>query len=113
MSQEERHHLATLAGEILQDTQKLVEQQVALVKLQIREDWGTAKPVLVAVSFALLGLFAVGSLIALAVVHLLHEKAGLPLWSAYLVTAGGFLISAILALLLARHKIKEMSLFHD
>ncbi len=109
----EKPKLAILAGEIVQDAQKLVEQQVALVKLQLFEDWGNLKPFALWMAVAIVALFSAGLLFSLTVVFVLHDNSGLPLWGCFAITVVLFLIAGGVSLAIARAKSKDLSFVNE
>jgi hypothetical protein len=109
----EKPNLAALAGDILQDTQKLVEQQIALAKLQAFEDWSSFKPFIWWVALSVVSLFSAGLLFAFTVVFILNEGAQLPLWLSFGITVLIFLSIGGMSVFVARRKSKVMSFLHD
>src|SRR5947209_3713642 len=89
--------IGALVADIVHDGQKLVRQELMLVRAELQQEWTKAKEAS--------GLFAGGAIlvgvgalfIAFALVHLL-ATAGLPLWASYalvalaLLGAGAFLL---------------------
>jgi len=105
--------IAVLAAGILQDTQKLVEQQVALAKLQLFEDWGAMKPVALWLALALLTLVPAGLLLSLTLVFVLHESSGMPLWSCFGIILLLYSIVGVFSLYVAREKSKALSFISE
>ena len=110
---QEKQKLAVLAGEILQDAQKLVEQQVALAKLQLFEDWGSFKPVAVWLALGIAALSSAGLLFSLTIVFVLHESTQLSLWACFGITLILFLTVGAISLAIARAKSKDLSFVND
>lgn len=110
---EEKAKLAVLAGDILQDTQKLVEKQVALAKLQLFEDWGAFKPVALWMGAAVVALSSAGLLFSLTIVFLIHEVSQQPL--AYCFGETVLLFAAIgwFGVKVAQAKAKELSFVNE
>ncbi len=105
----EKPKLAVLAGEVLHDVQKLVEQQVELVKVQLFEGWGSFKPLALWVVVGTVSLLSAGLLFSLTLVFVLHESTQLPLWACYGITVIFFLVVGGVSLWVARQKSKELS----
>ena len=105
--------IAVLAAGILQDTQKLVEQQVTLAKLQFFEDWGAFKPVAFWLTLGILSLVSAGLLLALTLVFVLHESSGLPLWACFGIILLGYLAAGAAGLYFAREKSRELSFINE
>lgn len=109
----EREKLATLAGDIIHDTQKLVEQHVQLAKAQFFQDWGNAKPFALWMSIGLITLVSVGVLSALCLVHLLNAVTELPLWACFGIVDSFFIAVGATSFLIARQKIKGLSFANE
>jgi hypothetical protein len=84
-----------LVSGILQDTQELVKQQVALVRAELKADFqrGVRGAHLLA-SGALLLIPAV-ALLGNLFVYLLHELAGQSLWASYGIVGGAFALLGV------------------
>jgi hypothetical protein len=80
--------LAPLLSEIVSDSQRLISQQVELLRLELLGELQKAK----SAAFSLgagLGLVAAGGLLSTQMlVHLLHRSTHLPLWACYGILAG-------------------------
>jgi hypothetical protein len=95
---------ALIAG-IVQDAQKLISQQIELVKQEIKDD---IRQLAYAVAMVSVGAgFCAISLILLCFmgVYVLHEVAGLQLWLSYLIAGVTFLALGGLLLFLAVHRL--------
>ena len=104
---EERQSLAILAGEILRDSQKLFEQQLALTKLQFLQEVARAKPFAFLLLGGLIALLAGGVLSAFALVYLLIDLTEQPLWACFAMTALACLLITAISLFIARIKWKN------
>jgi hypothetical protein len=84
---------------IVADVQKLVSQQLALLRSEVRSDWENAKralrPMLAGIAFASVGMILLGFTASLALYWIVSpadaEPARLPLWACFGLTALGFL----------------------
>jgi hypothetical protein len=84
--------LAALVGGIVNDVQELIRQETALARRELTEEINKTKQAAVSLG-AGMALAALGAvLIALMVVALLHEGAGLTLWLSFLIVGGALLI---------------------
>jgi len=95
---------ALLAG-IVQDAQKLISQQIELLKQEIKED---LRNLAYAVAFLSVGAglcFISLILLCFMGVYVLHEVAGLQLWLSYLIAGATFLALGGLLLYLAVHRL--------
>lgn len=109
---EERQTLAMLASEILHDSQKLFEQQVALTKLQIFEDLAHAKPFALWLAVGLIALSGAGVLSAFTLVYLLKEITELRLWICFGVVDLILLTVTVISMSIARAKLKGVSVLN-
>jgi hypothetical protein len=75
--------VASLVGGIIEDAQRLVQQEVRLARSELQTEWEKAKvagmSILIGMAVCSLGGVFLGSML----VYLLHELAGLPLYGAY------------------------------
>jgi len=75
--------LTSLVSGIVDDVQELTKQQLALFKQEIRDDLHKCLEIAISWAFglgaALIGVFLLFQML----VYVLHETAGLPLWSSY------------------------------
>ena len=80
--------LLTLVGKAVRDSEKLVAQQLQLLRSEVAEEVGKAKTAAVQLG-AGAGLLAAGGLLTtLMAVHLLHRTTRLPLWACYGLVGG-------------------------
>jgi len=75
--------VASLVGGIIDDAQRLVQQELRLARRELQIEWDKAKiavlTILIGLAVCTLGGVFLGSML----VYLLHELAGLPLSGAY------------------------------
>jgi len=75
--------VASLVGGIIEDAQRLVQQEVRLARRELQTEWDKAKvagmSILIGMAVCSLGGVFLGSML----VYLLHELAGMPLSAAY------------------------------
>jgi hypothetical protein len=88
---EDPQSVATLVGDIIQDAQKLVRQELALARSEVQHEWTKAKTATVIFGSAGVVLGLGGILLAFALVHILEAITGLPLWVDYGIMALAFL----------------------
>ena len=80
--------LTPLLSEIISDSQKLISQQVELLRLELLGELHRAKTAAFTLG-AGLGLVAASGLLSTQMlVHLLHRSTRLPLWACYGILAG-------------------------
>jgi uncharacterized membrane protein required for colicin V production len=85
--------IATLVSGIVSDGQRLIEQQLTLLRREIESALRQARNAVISMAIGA-GITAVGGLLLLAmVVHLLHAYTNLPLWACYGLV-GGVLVAA-------------------
>lgn len=90
--------VAPLIRGILEDSQKLFRQELALAKVEVREDARRARDAVIAISVGafvcLVGLFLFGCMLAYLIDALSHT---IPLWGAFAIVAGiAFLAGGVL-----------------
>jgi uncharacterized membrane protein YqjE len=102
--------LASLVSGIVSDAQALIKQEMALARRELADELNKAKQATLSlgVGAAVAGLG--GVLLALMVVYILHEEAGMKLWLSYLIVGGVLAIAGATLLLFARAKASEISL---
>lgn len=100
-----------MASDILQDVQKLTEQQVALTRLQFFEDWDKFKPLAVWIGLGVFALSSASLLFSLTLVFVLNETTKFPLWACFGMTVMLFLVFATASFYIARQKSQDFS--HD
>jgi hypothetical protein len=105
-----------LAG-IIDDFQKLLTQQMDMVRAEIRSDWDRAKHASVPIVIGA-GLTAIGAILgSLMLVFLLWwatapahaDPAGVPLWVCFLVFSGAFLAGGIGCLAAGIHQFRNFT----
>jgi uncharacterized membrane protein YqjE len=96
---------------ILEDTQKLFRQELALVKVEVQEDARRARTTLVALSvavlLALVGVFLLGCMGALLVAS---AFPALPAWAGFGVVAMVSLIGGVVSAAVARRSSRRLRL---
>jgi Putative Actinobacterial Holin-X, holin superfamily III len=80
--------LTTLLSEIVSDSQKLISQQVELLRLELLGELQKAKTPAFSLGAGLGLVAACGLLSTQMLVHLLHRSTNLPLWVCYGILAG-------------------------
>jgi len=91
--------LTTLLKEIVEDSERLIEQQMRLLRAEVQEQLQRAEVAALSLG-AGAGLVATGGAFsALMVVHALHKATRLPLWACYGLVGGtlGALGTSLLA----------------
>jgi hypothetical protein len=84
----EAMELAELAGEVADDTRRLIGQQLDLLRAEVRETVDQVVGAGASVA-AGAGLLAAGGLLAVvAAAQMLHRATGLPTWACYGLAAG-------------------------
>jgi len=83
--------LASLLGNLVEHSEGLLEQQLALLRSEVRHELGKAGTS-AACAAAGAGCLAAGGLLStVMLVHLLHRSSRLPLWACYGLVSGGML----------------------
>ena len=96
--------MASLMGDIIGDVQKLVRQELALARTEVKEEVSKAKVVAIQFGAALAAAAVGGLLLVLMLVHLLDAVTEIPLWGCYLLV--GITFAGLGAFLFFRGKEK-------
>ena len=102
--------LGELLTGLMHDAQRLLQQEVALAKYEIRVE--TRKIILAVMALGLGIVIAAvgGGLLILMLVHLLHTLTVLPLWACYGIIGGLFAVVGIVLLVLGKQKLARIHL---
>lgn len=102
--------LAQLLTGLIHDVQKLLRQEVALakheVRVELRKTMGAVMSLGIGIGIAAIG----GWLLILMLVHLLHALTALPLWACYGIVGGLFAVGGIVLLVLGKQKLARIHL---
>lgn len=91
-----------LVSGIITDAQRLLRQQIDMLKSEFHEDLRRTKQATLFGGLGIVGL-TVGSLsLVFFLVYLLHDKAGLQMWASWGIIGGIFLAAGIVLTLTAR-----------
>jgi hypothetical protein len=106
---ESQPSVASLVGGLIEDTQRLIRQEVALAKRGVEEEWEKTKEgaALMAGALALFTLVAI--LFGFTLVKLLHQYV-LPNheWACFAIVTGGFAVGGALLLYAGLTKFKQV-----
>jgi Putative Actinobacterial Holin-X, holin superfamily III len=82
--------VTTLVAGIINDTQELLKQQMALIRSEIRDDFQKTKEGALALTTGAVVCLVAGILLCLMLVHLLNwaQPVLLPLWACYAIVGG-------------------------
>jgi hypothetical protein len=107
--------LTRLVTGIIDDTQALIKQQVALLKHEIKEDLQRTKEATIAFSLGLPIMLIGGLLFCFALVYLLNWALPnvLPLWGCYAIVGGLAVACGGAFLYASRQKIASIKPLHD
>jgi hypothetical protein len=98
---------------ILNDAQRLLHQQVDMLKSEFHEDLRRTKQAAMFGGLGIVGL-TVGALgIVFFLVYLLNEKAGFALWASFGIIGGIFLAVGVVLTLTARHLFESFNPLPD
>ena len=102
--------LAQLLTGLIHDVQKLLRQEVALakheVRVELRKTIGAVMSLGIGIGIAAIG----GWLLILMLVHLLHALTAIPLWACYGIVGGLFTVGGIVLLVLGKQKLARIHL---
>lgn len=105
--------VARLVTEIVDDTSRLIGQQVEMLKAEFREDMTRTKS---AASFAAVGvtLMTVGGLsLVFGLVYLMHEQFQIPMWTAWAGLGGVVLAAGVACGLIGKARFESFSPLPD
>jgi len=106
---ESNSSVAELVTGIIHDAQTLMEQQLALFKQEVREDFAKAREAMISLALAG-GLLLVGViLLCLMGVYMLHELAHLPLWGSFAIVGGALTVSGGVLGYLGREQLRTVN----
>jgi len=80
--------VAELLTGIVHDAQRLLGQQLALFKQEVREDMQKARDAALSLALASSLLFLGAIMLCVMCAYLLHEVAGLPVWGSFAIVGG-------------------------
>lgn len=100
--------MAALVGDIIQDAQKLIRQELALARTEIQCEWTKAKSAAVVFSAAAAVCGLGGILLAFALVHGLGAITGLPLWLDYAIFSAAFFAVGLLLFVKGRGQARQV-----
>ena len=108
----EREHeasITTLVSGIVNDTQTLVRQEIALAKQEIREEISTAKAATIKVAIAGAVLAVGGLLLVLALAQALAAVLHWPVWAGYILVGVVLAVAGYVLLASAQKQLKTLS----
>ena len=110
IKREVQSNLAPLLGEVLKDAQKLIRQEIALARSEIKQDVSEVKSATISLSIALIsGLVALG-LLSLTIVHFLRWAFPntLPYWTCYGIVTLLFAAIGVVCYVAGREKAEQV-----
>lgn len=100
--------LTTLAGKVVHDSEKLIGEQVALLRAELGQEFqragNAAFTIIVGVGLATAGVIFLGLMLA----HFVHLVTVLPLWCCYAVVGGAAGVAGFLLARSGRGKLAEV-----
>jgi len=84
--------LAVLLGGIVNDAKELLVQEVALTKLEVRDELRRAKSAAIPLGIAIGIVAAGGMLLSVMLVHVLAMFTEIPLWGCYGIVGSGLVV---------------------
>jgi Flp pilus assembly protein TadB len=106
----EAPRLTALVGDILDDAGRLVSQQAALFRAEVREDFRRTATAVQYIGFGL-AVGAVGGLFlcVAAVYGLVAAAPTLPIWACWAIIGGTLFLAGVVATLVGRHLVKSFN----
>lgn len=105
--------VSRLVSDIVDDAQRLVRQQLDMLKAEIREDVSRTKT---AATYGALGvtMMTVGGLsLVFGIVYLLHEQFQIPMWIAWAGLGGTILVAGLICGLIAKARFESFNPLPD
>jgi hypothetical protein len=102
--------ILSLVSGILRDASTLITKELTAAKLELREELADAKSTAVVMGIGLAALLVGGILLALMLVYLIQEFAGLELWACYGIVGGLMTLVAVAALLFGKRRAAKTNL---
>jgi hypothetical protein len=101
--------MAALVGGLIEDTQQLIRQEVALARREVHEEWTKTKEGATLLGGALAMFALVGVMFGFTVVELFHQYV-LPndLWACYLIVTALFAVGGVVLFFAARAKFEQV-----
>ena len=84
--------VAVLLGGIVHDAKELLEQEVAMLKLEARDELGKAKSAAIALGIGIGLVAAGGMLLSVMLVQVVAAWTALPLWECYGIVGSGLIV---------------------
>lgn len=108
---------SSLVNDILNDLQRLVEQQFQLTRREIEQEFRLRAQASMIFMLGLGGLLLGGLQFSVAIAHLLHwasspvatDSAGLPLWACHAIVATFLSVAAAVATIVGRASFRSVS----
>lgn len=102
-----------LVSGIITDAQRLLRQQIDMLKSEFHEDLRRSKQATMLGGLGIVGL-TVGALsLVFFLVYLLHDKAGFSMWASWGIIGGIFLAAGIVLALMARNLFESFNPLPD
>jgi len=105
--------LAELMAAVASDARDLLKQELALARHELHLEVGKAKSAIVSLGAAAVVLALGLALLSIMAVHLLQLAAGVPLWGAYGIVAGVYVVVGSVLLVIGRHRAASIDAFAD
>jgi hypothetical protein len=100
--------VAVLLGGIVNDAKELLEQEVAMLKLEARDELRKAKSAAIALGIGIGVVTVGGMLLMLMLVHGLVAFTEIPLWECYGFVGSGLVILGTVLLIVGKHKAEKL-----
>jgi hypothetical protein len=105
--------LSGLVRDILEDFRTLFEQQLALLRQEVKRDFRKVKAAAVMLSAGIGGIALGVMLLLLMLVHGLNSAAELPLWACYGIVGGILAVVGVAAAAQGRKKLETVDPLHE
>jgi uncharacterized membrane protein YqjE len=109
----ESESISGLIRGILRDFRTLVDEEVALARLELQEQVGRARTAAVSLSIAAVALLLGGAFILVALATAIADLLGWPVWSGFLIVAIVMTVIGVITLMMGRTRLRAVNMVPD
>jgi uncharacterized membrane protein YqjE len=109
----ENESIGGLIRGILRDFRTLVDEEVALARLELQEQVGRVRTAAVSLSIAAVALLLGAAFILVALATAIADLLGWPVWSGFLIVAVVMTIIGVITLMLGRTRLRAVNMVPD
>jgi hypothetical protein len=109
----ENESIGGLIRGILRDFRTLVDEEVALARLELQEQVGRVRTAAVSLSIAAVALLMGGAFILVALATAIADLLGWPVWSGFLIVALVMTAIGVITLMMGRTRLRAVNMVPD